>query len=59
MTYDYECPGCGEIRTVERKMIDPEATYICTSCNRVLERKWSSPPISFKGSGFYSTDNKH
>jgi len=58
MTYEYECPGCGDVRTVERKMIDPEARYICTNCNRILERKWSSPPIRFKGSGFYSTDSK-
>lgn len=58
MTYDYECPGCGDMRSVERKMIDPEATYICTNCNRNLERKWSSPPVTFNGAGFYSTDYK-
>jgi putative FmdB family regulatory protein len=59
MTYDYECPGCGDVRSVERKMIDPEATYICTNCNRNLERKWSSPAVTFKGPGFYTTDYKH
>jgi len=59
MTYEYECPGCGSIRIVERKMAEPEATYICTNCNGVYQRKWSSPSITFKGTGFYTTDNKH
>lgn len=57
MIYEYECPGCGDVREIRRKMSDPEQTYICDQCDTEFERKWSAPSISFKGSGFYSTDN--
>ena len=56
MIYEYECPGCGDVRQIERKMTDPEDTYICTACHNEFRRKWSSPPVTFKGAGFYSTD---
>ena len=59
MTYEYECPGCGDVRVIERKMSDPEETYICTNCDCTFQRKWSSPAITFKGTGFYTTDSKH
>jgi putative FmdB family regulatory protein len=58
MTYDYECPGCGDVRTIERKMTDPEDTYICDNCHSTFQRKWSSPTVMFNAPGFYSTDNK-
>lgn len=57
MNYEYECPGCGDVRLIERKMSDPEETYICTQCQCEFRRKWSAPGVSFKGGGFYSTDN--
>ena len=53
MTYDYECPGCGDVRTIERKMSDPEETYICDNCHTTFQRKWSAPGIVFNGPGFY------
>jgi len=56
MIYEYECPGCGDVRQIERKMTDPEDIYICTTCDNEFRRKWSSPPVTFKGTGFYSTD---
>jgi len=59
MTYDYECPKCGEVRTVERKITDAEEIYICATCNNNLVRKWSAPTVVFTGTGFYSTDSKH
>jgi putative FmdB family regulatory protein len=58
MTYDYECPGCGDVRTIERKMTDPEETYICDACHTEFRRKWSAPSVVFNAPGFYSTDNK-
>jgi putative FmdB family regulatory protein len=58
MTYDYECPGCGDVRTIERKMTDPEDTYICDNCHTEFRRKWSAPGVVFNAPGFYSTDNK-
>ena len=58
MTYDYECTKCGDTRTVERSINDPEETYICATCNCDLRRKWSAPTVVFNAPGFYSTDNK-
>jgi predicted nucleic acid-binding Zn ribbon protein len=29
MIYEYECPGCGDVRQIERKMTDLEETIIC------------------------------
>jgi putative FmdB family regulatory protein len=57
MIYEYECPGCGDVRQIERKMTDPEETIICTQCSKDFRRKWSAPTVTFKGQGFYSTDN--
>lgn len=58
MIYEYECPGCGDVRQIERKINEPEDTYICDNCHTTFVRKWSAPSISFKGDGFYSTDYK-
>jgi putative FmdB family regulatory protein len=57
MIYEYECPGCGDVRQIERKMTDLEETIICDVCDNEFQRKWTSPPVTFKGSGFYSTDH--
>ena len=57
MIYEYECPGCGDVRQIERKMTDPEDTYICDNCHSQFKRKWNAPSITFSGPGFYSTDN--
>ena len=56
-TYTYECPGCGDVRDIERKINDPEETYICTQCHCQFVRKWDVPGIVFNGPGFYKTDN--
>ena len=58
MIYEYECSGCGDVREVERKMSEAEQTLICSQCDTEFKRKWTSPAISFKGSGFYSTDHR-
>lgn len=57
-TYSYKCPGCGDVREIERKMSDPEETFICTQCDNEFVRQWSAPTVVFNGSGFYSTDNR-
>lgn len=58
MIYEYECPKCGDVRQIERKMSDPEEAIICTQCCNEFRRKWSAPSVVFNGPGFYSTDNK-
>jgi predicted nucleic acid-binding Zn ribbon protein len=57
MKYDYECPGCGDKRIIERPMAADEETYICDHCDTELKRDYGVPAISFRGPGFYSTDN--
>ena len=54
MIYEYECPGCGDVRQIERKITEPEDTYICTACDNEFCRKWSSPSVTFKGNGWGS-----
>jgi putative FmdB family regulatory protein len=54
-TYQYECPGDGEIITVMRRMDEEEGVYYCGVCTGVLRRVYSTPGVQFKGSGFYST----
>ena len=56
MTYEYECPGCGDVRQIKRKMTDAEETYICTACNNEFRRVWTAPTISFKGTGWGKDD---
>lgn len=57
MRYEYECPGCGNVVEIERKITDTESLYDCPECGTTLNRKYSVPGISFNASGFYSTDN--
>ena len=56
-TYEYECPGCGDVREIERKITDPEETYICDNCHSQFNRKWTATPTIFKSTGFYSVEN--
>lgn len=50
----YQCPMCGD------QFIDltPHAEEVwCEDCNRIMERVFSPFAVSYRGSGFYSTDN--
>jgi putative FmdB family regulatory protein len=59
MTYDYECGKCKSSYTVERGIRDAEVLPVCVDCHESMTRVWSSPGVTFKGTGFYSTDYKH
>jgi putative FmdB family regulatory protein len=56
-TYDYECPGDGQVITITRGMTDPEGEYECPICGDTLRRIYNAAPVKFTGTGFYSTDN--
>lgn len=56
-SYDYECPGDGEIVTINRPMSEPEGEYFCTTCGAKLKRVFTPNRTIFKATGFYSTDN--
>jgi putative FmdB family regulatory protein len=55
--YDYRCPQCGKQFEVEHPMsVHPRVT--CPSCGAEAERVFAPSMISFKGSGFYNTDQR-
>lgn len=54
-TYEYECPGDGQVITITRAMSEPEDEYECPICYSALRRVYTAPPVKFNGSGFYST----
>lgn len=54
--YEYRCTNCG--RSVEDfHSAKARVRLKCRHCGGKLTRIYSEPGISFKGSGFYSTDN--
>ena len=55
--YEYECSNC-HFRFDRRQRFDDEPVAICPQCQSKSRRVLHSVPILFKGSGFYSTDNR-
>ena len=57
--YDYECQSCGHTFEVFQNMSDPPLSK-CPECNKKVKRLIGGGlGIIFKGSGFYSTDNRN
>jgi putative FmdB family regulatory protein len=56
-TYEYRCQDCRDEIEVQQSFSDDALTE-CPSCGGLLKKKFSSPGISFKGSGFYKTDSR-
>jgi putative FmdB family regulatory protein len=54
--YEYKCHDCDTMTTVNRGMTEDDPGYTCETCNSALTRVYSKVGVSFKGSGFYSTD---
>lgn len=54
-TYEYECPGDGELILVTRPMTEPEGEYFCETCGDKLVRVYSPAAVKFNAPGFYST----
>ena len=55
--YEYACKSCGEHIEVVQSFADDPLTE-CPSCSGPLRKVYGAPAISFKGSGFYRTDNR-
>jgi putative FmdB family regulatory protein len=55
--YEYACTACGE-RTEARQGFDDPPLETCPNCGGKLRKLYSPVGIVFKGSGFYSTDQK-
>ena len=56
-TYEYACTKCGQhVEVFQRVSDDPLTT--CGVCGGPLRKVFHPAGILFKGSGFYSTDNR-
>ena len=55
--YEYACTSCGE-RTEAKQSFDDPPLEECPHCGGRLRKLYSPVGIVFKGSGFYSTDQK-
>src|SRR5581483_1488523 len=56
-TYEYRCKDCGEHLEVVQKFTDDPLT-VCPNCGGSLRKVFGNIGITFKGSGFYKTDNR-
>jgi putative FmdB family regulatory protein len=57
-TYEYECKTCGIDFDIFQSMSD-EPLKTCPTCGKTVRRKINGGMgVIFKGSGFYSNDNK-
>lgn len=54
--YEYACKSCGQRLEVTQSFSDAPLTE-CEACGGPLRKVFSAPAITFKGSGFYRTDN--
>jgi putative FmdB family regulatory protein len=55
--YDYECKPCEATMSIHGNMIEHKVP-LCVSCEKPMTRVYSIGAVTFKGSGFYSTDKK-
>lgn len=55
--YEYLCPQCS-LRYERREGFDASSTQRCPTCGGTARRVFHAPPVLFKGSGFYVTDNR-
>lgn len=56
-TYEYLCRACGHGFDIVQAFVDDTLT-ICPACGGELRKIFAAPTITFKGSGFYATDNR-
>lgn len=55
-TYEYRCDAGHQYE--KREGFDAPARQKCQKCSRIANRLLFAPPVVFKGSGFYKTDNR-
>jgi putative FmdB family regulatory protein len=55
-TYAYECKSCQHAFEVQQSFSDSALTD-CPACKGPLKKVFGNLGVTFKGSGFYRTDN--
>ena len=53
--YEYECVSCKH-RFELKQGFDADPTETCPVCQSSSRRRFHSPTVIYKGSGFYTTD---
>ncbi len=53
--YEYECVSCKH-RFELKQGFDADPTEACPVCQSSSRRRFHSPTVIYKGSGFYTTD---
>ena len=56
--YQYNCTDCTETFDVVRGINENTPDPICNNCKKALKRVYSNIGVSFRGSGFYTTDKR-
>ena len=56
-TYDFECTKCHH-RFERKRSFSDNGGVDCPRCHCEARRLFTAPPIIFKGSGFYVTDQR-
>ena len=54
--YEYLCKDCSEMLLENKSADERDNLPECVTCNKPMKRIFASPGVSFKGSGFYTTD---
>ena len=55
--YSYQCNTCGA-RFDQAQSFDDRSAPMCPNGHAVTRRVFSPPTVIYRGSGFYSTDNR-
>ena len=55
--YEYECSHC-QFKFERKQGFDDEPLTTCPKCQGKARRVLHPTPVIFKGSGFYTTDNR-
>ena len=55
--YDYVCKDCEVTFEIEKKITEPHPEK-CEQCGGTVSRVFAPVGVTFKGTGFYKTDNR-
>lgn len=55
--YEFTCDTC-ELTSMLTFSINEDKQATCHKCRQPMRRSYSSPAITFKGTGFYTTDKR-
>ena len=55
--YDYDCTSCDNIFEIQKGWND-DLNASCPKCGSPSKKRFALPTVLYKGSGFYTTDNR-